>query len=198
MSDFWDSRFGDTEYVYGKQPNVFFAEQTSGLKPGKLLLPAEGEGRNAVFAAGLGWDVDAFDSSIEGRKKAMLLAEEMGVQLEYAISSYQTYEPEEQEYDLIALIYAHMPSELRKEFHKKIQNWLAPGGRIIIEVFHKSQLGNSSGGPKDLDLLYDLSDLNNDFKGMEIIQSEVVTDHLAEGNYHKGQARLVRFVARKL
>ena len=75
MKNFWDERYKAKTYVYGKEPNQYFAEKLRELEPGKILLPAEGEGRNAVFAARQGWEVSAFDSSSEGRKKAFLLAE---------------------------------------------------------------------------------------------------------------------------
>ena len=61
MKEFWDSRYKSEDYAYGKEPNVFFADQIGNIPPGKLLLPCEGEGRNAVFAAALGWEVDAVD-----------------------------------------------------------------------------------------------------------------------------------------
>lgn len=78
MNDFWNERFAAKEYVYGTDPNSFYKEQLLLLETGSVLFPAEGEGRNAVYAAKLGWDVTAFDSSTEGnarpycwRKKVM-------------------------------------------------------------------------------------------------------------------------------
>lgn len=46
--------------AYGTEPNAFFKAQLDQLTPGRLLLPAEGEGRNAVYAAKKGWEVAAF------------------------------------------------------------------------------------------------------------------------------------------
>ena len=48
---FWDQRFAERGFAYGEEPNVFLSGQLRGLEPGSLLLPAEGEGRNAVWAA---------------------------------------------------------------------------------------------------------------------------------------------------
>ena len=78
MKQFWDERYGDDEYAYGTKPNTWFAEQLARMAQGRLLLPAEGEGRNAVYAAKLGWEVTAFDISAAGRDKAMRLAEKHG------------------------------------------------------------------------------------------------------------------------
>ena len=60
--------------AYRTKPNKFFREQLSQLKPGKILLPAECEGRNTVFAAKNGWQAEAFDLSAAGREKALKLA----------------------------------------------------------------------------------------------------------------------------
>ena len=76
MKAFWNENYGNKEYIYGTKPNVFFKEQLDKLKPGKILLPAEGEGRNAVYAASKGWSVTAFDISEIVHKKALQLAKE--------------------------------------------------------------------------------------------------------------------------
>ena len=83
----WNKRYAQKEYFYGKQPNEFFRKQLLKFPPGRILLPAEGEGRNAVFAALSGWDVVAFDTSTEAKKKAEKLAKENKVQISYSIIS---------------------------------------------------------------------------------------------------------------
>ena len=70
----WDNRYSADDYIYGIEPNSYFKSIIDSLKPGSLLLPGEGEGRNAVYAASKGWKVTAYDISTEGRKKAMALA----------------------------------------------------------------------------------------------------------------------------
>ena len=75
-ADFWNERFGKEEFIYGTEPNQFFKEQLQNLEIGTLLLPAEGEGRNAVYAATQGWEVSAFDISEQGRVKAIFLAKQ--------------------------------------------------------------------------------------------------------------------------
>ena len=73
--ELWDSRYSEKAYAFGTAPNVFLKEKLENLKPGTILFPAEGEGRNAVYAANRGWMVSAFDISTEGWKKALKLAE---------------------------------------------------------------------------------------------------------------------------
>jgi hypothetical protein len=83
--EFWNQRYSEKEYSYGIEPNQFFKEQITPFKVGTILLPAEGEGRNAVYAAKLGWEVVAFDISEEGKKKALQLATLNNVSIDYHI-----------------------------------------------------------------------------------------------------------------
>ena len=81
----WNERYSQEEFAYGEEPNQYLKEQLEKLKAGTILFPAEGEGRNAVFAAQLGWDVSAFDISKEGKNKANQLAEKNGISIDYQV-----------------------------------------------------------------------------------------------------------------
>ena len=85
MKQFWEERYGKEEFAYGEEPNQFLKEQLANVEPGTILFPAEGEGRNAVFAAELGWYVCAFDLSSEGQRKANVLAQKKGVEIDYIL-----------------------------------------------------------------------------------------------------------------
>jgi cyclopropane fatty-acyl-phospholipid synthase-like methyltransferase len=196
MREFWNERYALENYVYGTEPNEFFSEQLSKLKNGALLLPAEGEGRNAVHAALNGWKVSAFDYSEEGKKKALKLADVRSVAIDYKVMRTEEFKAKEQ-YDTIALIYAHFPVRARKSFFQELQNSLRREGSLIIEVFSKDQLGRSSGGPKDPDLLYSVEEMQEHFPGVNfsmLIQEEIQLD---EGPYHQGTAAVIRGVAIK-
>jgi ubiquinone/menaquinone biosynthesis C-methylase UbiE len=92
MNDFWNERYASKDYVYGKEPNQYFKEQLKKLPPGKILLPAEGEGRQAIFAAKNEWNVTAFDLSTKGKDKADKLAKVNNVNINYIIASFQNIE----------------------------------------------------------------------------------------------------------
>jgi len=193
----WDERYKANEYVYGIEPNAFFKEKLSTLTPKHILLPAEGEGRNAVFASLKGWQVTAFDASIEGKRKAEALALKNKVTIDYQLYSYQEMNFKPDSFDAIALIYTHMPYELRKVVHSKLINYLKPGGHIILEGFSKEQIKNNSGGPKDLEMLFDVSELEQEFKSfseLQISQEEII---LSEGPFHDGKASVIRLFAKK-
>lgn len=197
MSNHWNDRYAEKEFAYGTEPNLFFKEQLDLLPAAKIILPCEGEGRNAVYAAKKGWDVTAFDLSHEGRKKAMQLAGSNAVRINYSISNVADAEYPRGTFDVAALIYTHLPVSLRGAFHRKVIDWLKPGGMLILEAFNPLQLGNSSGGPKDISMLYTEEILKEDFKGMRIqlLVSEKVT--LDEGKYHQGPADVIRFIGLK-
>jgi SAM-dependent methyltransferase len=197
MKEMWDQRFSGEEYVYGTEPNVFFKKQIQLLKPGKLLLPAEGEGRNAVFAAGLGWKVQAVDISDQGKAKALKLASAACVSIDYSVGDMAAYDFGENVYDAAALIYAHMASEFRQKVHQKIVKSLKPGGYIILEGFTKRQIDNTSGGPKTLDMLYSIELLKEDFQTIEIELLEEVEEYLEQGVFHKGISAMIRLFGKK-
>lgn len=197
MKEFWDSRYAGSEYAFGEKPNEFFRETVTGLPPGKLLMPAEGEGRNAVYAATLGWDVTAIDFSEEAKKKALRLADRMKVKIGYTVEDLLETDYQENYYDAAGLFFAHFPPRARKFFHHQVVRSLKPGGLVIMEAFSPKQLGNESGGPKSVEMLYDLEEVISDFRGHQVILSEELTRHLDEGIFHNGKADVIRLVVRK-
>ena len=198
MSEFWDERYSPEEYYYGKEPNEFLKFCIDSNPAGKILLPGDGEGRNSVYAATKGWEVSAFDLSSMGRKKALQLAREQGVNIHYEVADIDDLELGENRYDMIALIYFHLYPGQRIINHKRFIEALKPGGKLIMEVFSKKQLGKTSGGPKDLDLLYDVEDLKVDFGLLDISRAEELTVVKDKKNVnHEGEAEIIRFIGTK-
>lgn len=197
MKDFWNNRYSQEQTVYGAEPNVFFTEQLQLLAPGKLLLPAEGEGRNAVYAAQQGWQVTAFDFSEAGHKKAMAMAEQRGVTIRYQVTDAAQFTCEPESLDAVALIYAHFPPALRQQLHHNIVSWLKPSGTLILEAFHPNQLNYSSDGPKDKSMLYTAKMLQDDFDLLDIKLLQELDIQLHEGAYHSGAGYATRMVAQK-
>jgi SAM-dependent methyltransferase len=197
MKEFWDERYSSNEYVYGKLPNSFFKNEITKLPAGMILLPAEGEGRNAIYAAELGWQVTAFDYSNNAKKKAEQLAIERNLKINYFISTLENFKIAKNSFDLIALIYVHMESAVRKQFHSKIINFLKPGGILLIEAFNKDQLKNGSGGPQNIDMLYSHEELKFDFSSLTQINIVELEEKLSEGKLHKGKSSLIRIIGKK-
>jgi SAM-dependent methyltransferase len=198
MKEFWDQRYSAKEYIYGQEPNNFVKAQLQLLEPGKLLLPCEGEGRNAVFAARNNWDVLAIDQSIEGQKKAFALAKTYHVSFRYDIGDMLKYEfTNEDKFDVIALVFAHFPPEIRSTIHSRLINQLKHGGKLMLEAFSTSQLGKPSGGPPALEMLYDKNTLFEDFKKLNTVHLSELNTELQEGSLHRGEASLIRYVGEK-
>lgn len=197
MREFWNERYKNEAFAYGKQPNLFFKEELGKLATGKVLLPAEGEGRNAIYAALQGWDVNAFDNSDEGKKKALQLAKESDVNITYDLLDVAEFTSTEK-FDCVALVFAHFPRDIQIELFLKIKNLLNVGGKIIVEAYTVEQMKNKTGGPQSENVMYFLEDLQNEFSDFEIELAKNETIELQEGLYHNGVSDVVRFVAQKI
>jgi len=197
MKEFWNDRYSAEDFVYGKEPNEFFKSEIDKLPAGNLLLPSEGEGRNAVYAAKLSWTVDAFDQSEKGKEKCEALAKENNVTVNYTIADAVEIQLEEDKYDMIAFIFAHYPSSIRKQVHQKCIKALKPGGLLLLEAFNPLQLNNQSGGPKDIDMLYTAELLKSDFGDLNVRLLEELSTVLSEGKHHWGKGDVVRMLATK-
>lgn len=201
-TDRWNERYSKEEFAYGIYPNDYLKEQLKKLSIGTVLFPAEGEGRNAVFAAKLGWVVSAFDISVEGKNKALRLAEANHVTIDYQVGELEAllYKPEQ--FDTIALIYAHFPADIKSRYHKTLDTYLHQGGFVIFEAFSKKHIdyiakNEKVGGPKDVASLFSIDELKSDFANYEIIALEEKEIELNEGLFHNGIGSVIRFVGRK-
>lgn len=201
-ADIWNERYSVSEYVYGEQPNTYLKDQLKIFSEGHILFVGEGEGRNAVYAATKGWKVSAFDISLEGQRKAMQLADKQHVQIDYKVGELHDLNYEKDQFDVIALIFTHFSTESRSTIHKALSLYLRPGGTIILEAFSKNQVkyqikGDSGGGPKSIDLLYSLEDIQSDFENFNIIELNETEVFLSEGNFHNGKGSVIRFIGQK-
>jgi SAM-dependent methyltransferase len=198
----WEERYKEKEFVYGKDPNLFFNEWLQKFESGSILMPADGEGRNGVFAAQLGWEVTSFDLSEEGKSKALELAKENNVTLEYIVGDLEQLSFKKESFDAIGLIYAHFAAEKKSFLHKKLNEYLKPGGIIIFEAFSKSHLSYNEhdpkvGGPTVIDMLFSIIEIGADFENYDTLLLEEKEIILKEGKYHIGKGSVIRFVGRK-
>lgn len=202
MKEKWDDRYSEKEFAYGEQPNIYLKEQLTKFPLGKILFPAEGEGRNSVYAATLGWNVFAFDQSAEGKRKATQLADKHHVKIIYEVGEFQSIKYQPNEFDAIGLIYAHFPADKKSDYHKTLTTYLRPGGIVIFEAFGKNHLkyvtaNPKVGGPRDIESLFSIKEIKSDFQDFEIMELVETEIELSEGLYHNGTGSVVRFVGRK-
>lgn len=197
MKQFWNDRYTESEFAYGKEPNQFLKEHIHLFPKGKVLFVAEGEGRNAVFAAKNGLQVYAFDYSDSGQKKAMVLASENNVVIDYEVSDVLQLSYEKNSFDAIVFIFAHFPSDIRKKAHEELLSLVKPNGKIVFEAFSKEQLKYTSGGPKESAMLFSEDEVRKEFVNVtfDFLKTQLVM--LNEGPYHQGEGKVIRFIGTK-
>ncbi len=199
----WDKRFEGSDYVYGLEPNVYFEKTLKQQdKKGKLLLVAEGEGRNAVYATKQGWDVFAFDISTIGRDKALKLAEENKVSIHYDLGNFtEDFNYPDEFFDMIGFFYAHMPKDIRIQYFKELIKKLKPNGIVVMEAFCFQQKAiqkkyNSTVGPKNDNLFYSKQEIENIFTNFKPIELEEKLIDLDAGR-HQGKGYVLQFIGQK-
>jgi hypothetical protein len=160
-------------------------------------LPAEGEGRNAIYAALKGWEVDAFDFSKVAQEKTLKRAKEKKAKINYQVLEIENYKASKQ-YEAVALIYVHLEPELRKNSIAKLPNHYCRGGYLILEAFAKEQKNNTSGGPKEEALLYDAPSICADFKHLHILSCGQKEIDLNEGKFHNGKGHVLQLIGQKI
>lgn len=203
IKKFWNLRYSDDEYAYGTEPNLFFKETLDRYNyTGKILLPAEGEGRNAIYAAKKGLDVFAFDISEEGKRKALKLAKNANVEIDYQVGTLSNLDFRKNKFDVAALIYAHFSPALISIYHRKIADLVKPNGCIVLEAFSRKQLDlrktyPNNGGPYDIESLFSIESVTNDFLDFEIVLLEEKILKSEVSVFHNGMSSVVRFIGMK-
>ena len=194
-SQFWDERYRADEYAYGRQPNEFLRAEAHRIPPGRVLCIAEGEGRNAVYLAGLGHQVTAVDFSAEGLRKTERLAREHDVAVATVQADLAIYEPELDAFTGIVAIFAHLPALVRKHVHGWVPRALRPGGVFILEAYTPEQLAFGTGGPRDPAMLMTLAGLKEELAPLAIDVGRNVEREINEGAFHGGPSATVQLVA---
>lgn len=195
----WNEKFSGEEYAYGTEPNDFLRSVADKIKPnGSVLSLCEGEGRNGVFLAEKGFEVLGVDGSIVGLEKANKLAETRGVKIETKVANLADYEIEPEKWDAIVLIFGHLPKELRRKVNAKIVKGLKKGGVFILEGYSPKQLQYNTGGPKDINMLYDLEEVKSELEGLDFEIAQEIEREIIEGPGHTGNGFVVQILGRKL
>jgi len=193
----WDKRFSEPGYAYGTDPNRFLASVADRIPRGTVLCLAEGEGRNAVYLASLGYQVTAVDTSTVGLAKAEALAHERGVSIETVNADLAEYPIEAGEWQGVVSIFCHLPPVVRAALHERCLRGLAPGGVFVLEGFTPRQLELGTGGPKSRELLMELEIVRQELPGLRIEIGREIEREVAEGKYHNGTAAVVQILAVK-
>jgi hypothetical protein len=162
----WNNRYNTGEYIYGKEPLTFLKEKLDILIRGKALVLAMGEGRNAVFLAGNGFDVDGCDISEKAIEKTKLFARESGVTLNVFVADLEEYKIPADKYDLITCFYY-----TQRDLIPQIKEGLRKGGMVMFETYSIDQLkyGDNAPGPKNPEYLLKHNELLDSFRDFRIL-----------------------------
>ena len=194
----WNERFSTDDYLFGEKPNQYLADKTPLLQRGKALCIADGEGRNSVWLASQGYDVDAFDFSPIAIAKAKQLAAKHQVAVNFHCSDWQSFDWQANQYDTIAGIFFQFADpEARTEIFEKLNIALKPGGTLIIQGYGKDQMQYKTGGPGILENLYDEELLLSAFKDYKVLDLKSYLHLVDEGPGHNGMSALVGYIGQK-
>ncbi len=197
MKEYWNQRFSEAEYAYGDAPHVSVREQFGVPGSGRVLCLAEGQGRNAVYLARLGYDVTALDFSEVGLERAQELASRAGVRIHCLQADLSTYVFEPEAWDGIVSVFGHLPAPLRARVNAQLHSALKPGGWLQLVGYHPKQLTYATGGPQEPSMLYTVEGLQAELGAGWIFDvAEVVERELEEGPYHRGISAFVHLLAR--
>lgn len=164
----WNRRYADVENLWSAKPNRFLVAEVADVPPGRALDLACGEGQNAIWLATLGWDVTGVDFSDVAIEKARARAERDGVGVEFVCADLLTYAPQVGAYDLVLLLYFHLPpDELRLVLAKGVSA-LAEGGTFVILGHDRTNVTDGVGGPSDPTIQYTPDELARELHGLEI------------------------------
>ncbi|MDO5686561.1 MAG: class I SAM-dependent methyltransferase [Neisseria sp.] len=193
----WDERYAEAGFVYGTEPNAFLRQVMARLPVGRALSLAEGEGRNAVFMAEHGFEVTAVDGSAVGLAKAQQLAQERGVSIRTEVADLADYAIEPESYQVITSIYAHLlPEAHAKILHAACQG-LSTGGMLLLVQYHPDQLKFGTGGPREIERLPDMEQLQAACHGIEWLIAEHVEIDVQEGARHSGMSSVIHLLGLK-
>lgn len=196
-ADAWDKRYADSELVWSAGPNQFVETELADLPPGRAVDLAAGEGRNAIWLAGRGWDVTAVDYSRTGLDKGRAVAGETPVDWVHADATTWTAPSS---YDLALIAYLQIPAEERRAAVRNAFGALRTGGTFFLVAHDSTNLVEGTGGPQDPGVLLTAEDVLADLGGSEfdVIHAERVARQVpgADGVERTAYDVLVRLVRR--
>lgn len=195
----WNKRFEADGFIFGLEPNDYLRAQAGRLRPGmRALCVADGEGRNSVWLARQGLQVDAFDIAEVGVAKARRLAADAGVTVNFDVADCDHWDWPRERYDLVAAIFVQFADPpMRARLFARMIEALRPGGLLVLQGYAPKQLEYGTGGPPILSHLYTEDMLRTAFAELEIIEVRAYEADLAEGSQHHGRSALVGLLARK-
>jgi len=186
--DRWNERYAGKELMWSAGPNMLFAELAREVVPGRALDVAAGEGRNALWLAEQGWQVDAIDFSDVGIEKGRQIADRRQVSVNWIVDDVSIHDFGLHQYDMVAALYLHTAPEERASWLQRIIDAVRPGGSFVYIGHDPSNIEHGVGGPQDPDLLPGLGELKPLLAGFDFMRAEVFRREVDSDPGHGGPA----------
>lgn len=184
-SEEWDRRYAGTELIWSAEPNRFVEAELRDLPPGRALDIAAGEGRNAVWLAGRGWQVTAVDFSAAGLDKGRQLAASRGVSVDWVHADVRSYQPSAGAFELVLIAYLQMPAAEITGVLRGAASALSPGGTLLVVGHDVDNLTEGAGGPQDPAVLYTPELITRPLDGLTVLRAGQVRRPLLSGDASK-------------
>jgi SAM-dependent methyltransferase len=161
----WDERYRADGLVWGEAPNVFVARELADVPAGRGLDVACGEGRHAIWLAGLGWTITGVDYSPVALDKARSLATAVSTRAGRVdwvcadVTSPEFERPEPASLDLVLIAYLQVPAQLWRPLVAGLAGTLRPNGHLLLVAHDLRNLSEGVGGPSNPDVLYRPADV---------------------------------------
>ena len=132
---FWDRFYGEKAQVWSGNPNPQLVDRAADLAPGTALEVGCGEGADALWLAGRGWQVTGVDVSTVALERAAAQAAAAGLAERTA---WQQDWDEGERYDLVTAQFLHLPRGAREALHRRLAAAVRPGGTLLLVGHHPS------------------------------------------------------------
>jgi 2-polyprenyl-3-methyl-5-hydroxy-6-metoxy-1,4-benzoquinol methylase len=160
----WDKKYREKKFELNQDANSILKKNIRLFPKEKALDVAAGEGRNAIFLARNGFNVEAVDISKIGLSRARKLAKAQGVKIKTIMADLDNYSIPSGHYDLIIDFYF-----LDRRLIPKIKKGLKKGGMVVFETYTSEQKDLGTGGPKGLKYLLRPNELLRLFQDFRIL-----------------------------
>lgn len=170
----WDERYAATPLLWGRAPNRFVEERCRSLPVGAALDLACGEGRNALWLAGLGWHVTGIDFSsvaIERARAAAVAAERT---IEFVCDDILTTTLRPSGFELVLVAYVQLPPDERRLLLAQATSAVAEGGVFLLVGHDRTNATDGHGGPKDPTLLWTAAEVVTALAGFSVDEATTV------------------------
>jgi SAM-dependent methyltransferase len=173
-SNYWDEKYSVEEFIYTKTENRFVVEYCTGLPGTRAIDLAGGEGRNSVWLAKQGWQVENIDFSEVALDKYLQFAqaEHVAAHCTATCQDAVSFSPQSTPVDLGVIAYLQINQADLQTAIRRLSEHIAPGGHLLGVWHSRDNLEGGFGGPRDPEVLPNVKSIAQALEGTGL---EIVT-----------------------